>query len=348
MELLDRYLQAVKRHLPWERQDDLIAELRANLGAQLEDKEAELGRKLTDAEVEAWLKQLGSPLQVAARYQPQRYLIGPRVFPTYSYILRLVLTWATVIYAIANAVTIAVSNQGGEAILRAALRLPWIWFVSAAIVTLIFVVIEQVAAHFPGKLDAFGPLTEPMTAQWSTMDLARVDAGDHDWTKPRSFTRALLQVFSGGVMLAYVLLVPHYPFLLFGPGEWYLRSLPYQLAPVWWTFYWCLVAINVFDLTWHVVELARGAWQRPKSRARHFAMNSLSLIPLCMLLIAPNHRLFLLKNPADAAELGGTLAAANNGVLKALAIVATIVVFKLVWGIVRTSLEAYRKRVAAK
>jgi len=43
MELLDRYLQAVKRHLPWERQDDIIAELKANLESQLEDKESELG-----------------------------------------------------------------------------------------------------------------------------------------------------------------------------------------------------------------------------------------------------------------------------------------------------------------
>jgi len=159
--------------------------------------------------------------------------------------------------------------------------------------------------------------------------------------------RALLQVFSGAVMLAYVLLVPHYPFLLFGPGEWYLRSLPYQLAPVWWTFYWCLVGINAFELTWHVVELARGAWQRPKSRARHIAMNALSLIPLIVLLTAPNHMLFLLKNPADAAKLGATLAAVNKGVLQGLAVVAAIVVIKLVWRIVQASLEAYRKHVAA-
>ena len=43
MELLDRYLNAVRRHLPWLRQDDIIAELRANLEAQLEDKEAAAG-----------------------------------------------------------------------------------------------------------------------------------------------------------------------------------------------------------------------------------------------------------------------------------------------------------------
>lgn len=50
MELLDRYLQAVKKHLPLQRQDDIIAELKANLEAQLEDKEGALGRPLSKAE----------------------------------------------------------------------------------------------------------------------------------------------------------------------------------------------------------------------------------------------------------------------------------------------------------
>src|ERR1017187_6149371 len=111
MELLDRYLQAVKRHLPWERQDDIIAELRANLEAQLEDKEAELGRSLTKEEAEEWLKKMGSPIHVAARYQRQQYLIGPAVFPTYWYMLRLVMAWSTVIYIIAKVIEIAAKGQ---------------------------------------------------------------------------------------------------------------------------------------------------------------------------------------------------------------------------------------------
>jgi hypothetical protein len=157
MELLDRYLQAVRKHLPWERQDDIIAELRANLEAQLEDKEAELGRPLTKEEAEEWLKQIGSPIQVAARYQRQQYLIGPALFPTYSYILKLVLTWATVIYLIASVVTIATQGLGVEALagislVHVALRLPWIWLVNAGIVTLIFALVERAGARFPEKI----------------------------------------------------------------------------------------------------------------------------------------------------------------------------------------------------
>jgi hypothetical protein len=349
MELLERYLKAVRRHLPWSRQDDIIAEMRANLEAQLEDKQAELGRPLTAEETEAWVKQLGSPLQVAARYQRQQYLIGPALYPTYSYVLRLVLTWLTVIYVVANAVTIAVSNQGGEKVLDAALRLPSIWLINAGIVTLIFALIELASVRSPEKFRGLEAMAEPMTAPWSPMDLPTLGESDGDWSKPRSFMRALLEVFAGSVFLGWLLLVPHYPFLLFGPGAWYLQSLPYQLAPVWWTFYWLVVPINIFELAWKVADLARGAWQRQPSRARHLAMHALSLVPLCVLLAAPNHMLFLLKNPAmDAAEYGATVASANNGVFKGVAVVIAIIVLQLLWGIGRASLDAYRKREAAK
>ncbi|MGO8758099.1 MAG: hypothetical protein ACLQG3_08245 [Terracidiphilus sp.] len=351
MELLDRYLQAVKKHLPWERQDDIVAELRANLEAQLEDKEAALGRPLTVQEAEEWLKQIGSPLQVAARYQRQQYLIGPAIFPTYSYILKLVLTWATVIYAVANAVTIAATNQGGEAVLRAALRLPWIWLINAAVTTLIFAVIELTGARFPKKFRAFGPIAgsmaEPMAVQWSPLDLPPVGAGDADWAKPKSFVRALLEVFFGCLFLAWLLLIPHHPFLLFGPGAWYLDASPYALAPVWWPFYWSAVAINALELTWKIADFARGAWQRSQP-ARHFAMHALSLIPFAILLSAPNHALILLKNPAaDTAAHGTQLATANKGILTAMTIVIAIVGLQLAWWAWKAGVETYRKRVAA-
>ncbi len=349
MELLDRYLKAVRRHLPWLRQDDIIAELKANLEAQLEDKEAELGRPLSQEEAEAWLKQLGSPLAVGARYRRQQYLIGPALFPTYSYVLRLALTWWTLIYVIANAVTIAVSNQGGESVLHAALRMPAAWLINAGIVTLIFAVIERVGGRSPGKLKRFGTMAEPTTAPWSPLDLPTLGESEGDWCKPRSFVRALLEVFAGSVFLAWLLLVPHYPYLLFGPGAWYLQSFPYQLAPVWWTFYWIVVCFNVFELAWSVADLARGAWQRPPNRAKHLAKHALSLVPLCVLLAAPHHALFLLKNPAaDAAKYGATVALANRGVLKGVAVVVAIIVLQLLWGIGRAGLDAYRKRQAKK
>jgi hypothetical protein len=89
MELLDRYLKAVRFWLPSEQKQDIIAELSEDLHAQFEDKESELGRPLNEAEVEAILKKGGSPMLVAQRYHPQRYLIGPALFPMYWFVLKL-------------------------------------------------------------------------------------------------------------------------------------------------------------------------------------------------------------------------------------------------------------------
>src|SRR5260370_13987905 len=83
MELIDRYLQAVGFWLPKAQKQDIVAELLEDINSQMEEKEAELGRKLNESEVEAILKQLGSPILVANRYLPPRHLIGPLLFPIY-------------------------------------------------------------------------------------------------------------------------------------------------------------------------------------------------------------------------------------------------------------------------
>lgn len=88
MALVERYLNAVKFWLPRNQKDDIIAELADDLRAQIEEKESELGHKLTDAEVEPILKSCGSPMLVAERYLPQQYLIGPALFPVYRVVIR--------------------------------------------------------------------------------------------------------------------------------------------------------------------------------------------------------------------------------------------------------------------
>src|ERR1700761_7774974 len=119
MELLERYLQAVKKHLPWQRQEDIIAELRANLESQIEERQEELGRTLTPVEEEQWIRGLGSPVQMAAHYQPLQYLIGPAIYPVYLYVLRLASIWAIIIYAIVSTVIIVVGTPSMRAVAEA-------------------------------------------------------------------------------------------------------------------------------------------------------------------------------------------------------------------------------------
>jgi hypothetical protein len=96
MQLVDRYLQAVKPLLPKAQQADILQELQANILSEMDDRESELGRSLTEDEQIAILKRQGSPTLVASRYRQDqrsftfgRVIIGPTVFPMYARILTL-------------------------------------------------------------------------------------------------------------------------------------------------------------------------------------------------------------------------------------------------------------------
>jgi len=80
--LVDEYLRVVGHLLPKDQRDDIIAELKDTILTRIEGREAELGRALTDDEIEASLRDLGHPLVVAARYRPgPQYVVGPALYP---------------------------------------------------------------------------------------------------------------------------------------------------------------------------------------------------------------------------------------------------------------------------
>ena len=85
MDLINRYLQAIKFWLPKDQKQDIIAELSEDLRSQIDDREAELGRKLNESEVADMLKQRGRPVLVANCFLPQDHLIGPVLFPIYLF-----------------------------------------------------------------------------------------------------------------------------------------------------------------------------------------------------------------------------------------------------------------------
>lgn len=94
MQLLERYLRVVKFWLPKDQRQDIAAELSEDIQSEVSEREAELGRKLDEAELDAILHRFGHPMLVAERYLPQQHLIGPELFPLY----RLVLKIAVLVY----------------------------------------------------------------------------------------------------------------------------------------------------------------------------------------------------------------------------------------------------------
>jgi len=344
MEILDRYVQAVRKHLPWKRQEDIVAELRANLESQLDEKQGELGRPMTLTEAEAWIKQLGSPAQMASHYQPQRYLIGPAVFPAYVHILRLASIWALIVYTLVSAINAVLGTaHSGAAVGEAVLQLPFVLIQVAAWITLVFAAIEYIAVRSPDKC----PSIAGFHAKWSPRDLPPLEPIEAPGCKRRSYAQAMTEAAFGFLVLGWLLLVPQNPYLMFGPGVAFLRASPYQLAPVWMTAYWWIVGLNAVQLAWRCVDLLRGRWKQP-DRAQHIVVKSLGLVPPVILANVHDRLYVFLKRPElDLAKYGQIVDQANKGIHTAMLFVCVIVSAQLAWDIAKAIIATARERAAA-
>jgi len=218
---------------------------------------------------------------------------------------------------------------------------------AAAWVTLIFGIIEFAASRCPGKF----PMLAPPSTNWSPADLPPLQTNYAGGKKPRSFAAAVTEVIFGFLFLVWWLLVPKYPYLLIGPGSFYFKDwghfiTPFQWAPVWYTFYWWVVALHCLRLGWQCLDLAQGRWQGPRA-VQQIAMSALGLIPSGILLTVPDHAYFMLRHPeVDSARYGAALQSINLAIHWTAVVICAISVVTVVVGLGRMGLEAYRKRVA--
>lgn len=92
MKLIDRYVTEVGKHLPGKSRADIEAELRSTLEDMLEDRSRKEGRPAGEELEQELLKEYGAPDKVAASYNPMPYLIGPRMFPFFTMVMKIVFT----------------------------------------------------------------------------------------------------------------------------------------------------------------------------------------------------------------------------------------------------------------
>src|SRR5512147_471563 len=89
MNLIDRYIAEVGKHLPRRNRMDIEAEIRSTLEDMLEERKQAQG-PLEDAAVIELLREYGAPRKVAESYVGPRYLIGPRIYPFFERVTRIV------------------------------------------------------------------------------------------------------------------------------------------------------------------------------------------------------------------------------------------------------------------
>ncbi len=307
MELIDRYLQAVKLALPKNQQTDVVRELSDEILSQVEEKEAALGRPLTEDEQVALVQQLGHPALVASRYRKQQYLIGPALFPIYWFVLKLVLALTLFGMAIAS-ITLAATGKGLGSALGAIGQFP-----SAAIYTFAWITaVFAVADFFQAKFNFF--------ANWNARTLPKLSKHDR---RPSTFDSAA-GLFFGAIFGAWWLVGLKHQFLIFGPGIAYVR-----LSEVWQTLYPVFLVMIVADIVRHMLALVRPGWENAQLAFRFFsrAMN------LLVLYFLYNAQELLVFTNAHGPQAQSQLQNLNRALHLCVALGAALAVLQLAWDI---------------
>ena len=248
--LLNRYLQAVGFWLPRAQKHDILAELSEDLRQQMEDREAELGRSLSDDDIKAILKQRGQPMMVARTFLPQRSLISPVLYPIYKVVLKIVVLVTLLINIVGTILSTIFDHAAAPnplaALLHSVGSAGSIFFIQFGIVTLIFAAIDRYAANSIGGED------------WDPGKLARVRM-----SKPTKRLNLATELIFGVFGLVWLLAVPSYPFLLVGPA-----ALIVKPAPIWAEVYIPLLVLAMAGITENVITLLRPdlRWFRPVFR----------------------------------------------------------------------------------
>jgi len=192
-----------------------------------------LGRALTEAEQAEILDQHGDPWVVARAYGEKRYrlalgweLIGPELFPAYLIFLGFNL-------AVTLVTTVIIGLIAGAPMSVRLFGIPVL--AQIGILTVVFTGVNFFRNRYP-KPWLFGP---PALAPWHPV--AR-------WASAWGL------VMCSGFTL-WLLAMPHFPYLIFGPAEAGLK-----LAPAWQTFYVPILLLLAIGIAQRSINLIRPNW----------------------------------------------------------------------------------------
>lgn len=249
MTLIDRYLNAIRWQLPEAGRDDIVEELRDTLLSSVEEKEATLGRPLTDPEIEDLLHAYGHPMRVAARYRTRQHLIGPEILPLYEFGLKA----AGVVVLVLAGIDLLAGLVGGETVGRAITgAMSRIW--DDAVYALGLLTFVALVLEYSG--------TKLWTGKWKLRDLPTAPA------KPKR-NAVFERVFEIGVGVLFILWwTSAVPF----PEAWlqsrFAENAWLEPTSIWAELYWPILIFLVVGVLQSLTDLVAPSNARLRGAAR--------------------------------------------------------------------------------
>jgi hypothetical protein len=173
--LIDTYVSEVGRRLPRNTRRDIEAEIRSILQDMLDERSQKSGKPVDEEMTLEVLKAYGAPEKVAATYQGERYLIGPRLYPIFTLVLRIALTVIGVLAAIGLGVAVYQTTltplNAFETIFKAIANFIATAFTALGNIVIIFAIIEWALFRAGAKVDFKGL---PKEKEWDPRSLTKL------------------------------------------------------------------------------------------------------------------------------------------------------------------------------
>lgn len=270
MELIDRYVAEVGRHIPEKMRSDIEAEIRSLLEDNLEDRARQQGRQPDEEMVVEMLKSYGKPEKVAATYQPPRYLIGPRLYPTFLMVVRIMLLVVFILSLVKFGFAVTLSN-GGLAQIGLSFVEALNTFLSGALTALGVIVV--VFAILQWKLPQQGKESD----DWDPRKLEPVTPrGDQVKTRSMIIETVLAVVF----LLAFILYADRIGVYMLVDGSWVFAPV---LTQTFYNFLPWICALWGLGILLNLAVLRKGRWQ-PATRWISAGLTLLNIVLLLVLL----------------------------------------------------------------
>lgn len=313
MELIDRYLNAVRLWLPAGKQDDIIEELGDDLRSQVNDRATELGRELDEGEIIAILKRRGRPELVASNYHQPQWLIGPSLFPGYFFLLKHVVLWILVpIFAVVVSIVLWRTASPVTTFVSAAwyFQMWTVWVIG--LLTIVFAIIERLPHNWPdSRDDSWNPRQLPRFAEVNS---------NKEWPRSVAIAMSAMGLVIG---LGWLYLLWYHP-------QFDFNGVRVTLAPVWNNMRVPILLLGFGGFFLGLISLIWPSRIKLQSGFR-LLINSCSLILLYVLLKAGNW--VALRSPGPIAN--GMEKAVNLGIWVALIVVGIVTLVSLALNLTR-------------
>lgn len=232
MDMVERYIAAVKRELPTHKREDIGRELKANIMDKIDDLEEQHGQ-LNEEQVSELLITMGHPRTVAREFCPPKPLVSVELMPIYLNTLFMVLG---ILFVISSLEVATRWLSGTEMTLFLYMKALASHFLNAGYFAFTWVTIAFIVMTRDNKKQQ-----DNESCQWSP---AQLPSALNSWQHIR-----LQDIFTDLASLLFLALIIWYPILRPGPGINSIFNNETWVVLQWFT---PVIAIGVLNSLWQL------------------------------------------------------------------------------------------------